>query len=42
MALSEHRVQRMEVDRFPFVALWKPYVIFRTHRVNITDGSLIR
>jgi hypothetical protein len=39
MALSEHHVQRMEVDRFSFVALWKPYVALRTHRANITDGS---
>jgi hypothetical protein len=28
----------MEVDWFPFVALWESYVALRTHRTSITDG----
>jgi hypothetical protein len=37
MAVSKHHLQRMEVDWFPFVALWKSYVALRTHRTNIAD-----
>jgi NACHT domain len=38
MAVSKHHLQRMEVDWFPFVALWKPYVALRTHHTDISDG----